>query len=455
MFAATEYGFNITFARSYKLSDKSTLLVYYDSFALSRGDDDTSEEIEKSIVGFQHIGQANRITLPSSSFTPLSGDDAEQAEYRYDFGENASAVQDGSMVVGRDNNVHIGYSLGAGSFYSVFNPDIEAWTTYKVGRATRYINVDPSEGDTLRSNVSVTLDQQNKVHVLYEELEAEISGYLGTVKSQLRYATNRWGEWRSYNVANSDAHRFYSSKIVVDQSNVVHITYSNVFGDVYYANNQGRTIGDWNIDQLELGMAHATEVAVDNEGVVHMVYGDTYASNHSGSWQAQVLSSNDLALAVGDDNSVHLSYTKADGIYYAQQTNAGLQVERVSNRDGTGNETRIALDDEGNIYILYTLFDYSPASYRNKEIGYLSNVSGSWQDTLIDGSDWHGALPALNLDGEGKMHLVATEYFDVYGSPSDYGYPDRNGYSVLNYSKVVPNRLNIGVLITIITMGLL
>ncbi len=215
------------------------------------------------------------------------------------------------------------------------------------------------------------------------------------------------------------------TSIAVQPTGQVHVGYQGGTGELmkYATNAYGVTadpVPSWMTVQ---GVASVpaprnftgqnSAVAVGADGVVHACYYSTYpihaimyASNSSGTWQADELETNGnvySAIAVDGDNRVHvLTITDTGRIRYWLRDAQGTWATPQTLPDGNCNGyVQIVADPGGHAHAVY-------ASGGN--LMYATNASGSWSaGTAIDASVSLNIPISLVLDAAGHAHVAYLE----------------------------------------------
>jgi hypothetical protein len=206
-------------------------------------------------------------------------------------------------------------------------------------------------------------------------------------------------------------------KVRTDGEGFVHILYLDLAAGAF-AVVSNRT-GAWasepvQIDDPELSDKRYWGFAVDASGGRHMCFCPAdhfelmYASDASGTWQAQSVDASALAgagcdIAIDGAGHAHIGYGVLFGaLHYA--TNAGglWATTEVDPEDDTGAHVSIALDADGHAHLAYQDAD--------DDMKYATNASGAWSTEEIAAGAFRTGT-AIAVDGDGNAHVTFGDWW--------------------------------------------
>ncbi len=238
----------------------------------------------------------------------------------------------------------------------------------------------------------------------------------------------------------------YSPKIAADVDGTLYVVFEEFQKgsrqDVFClqsSNNGLSWTAPVNISHTSGVSAHP-DVSVENNGAVDVVWTDTRAgektpdiffarSEDKGkTWTHPVDISNtpgmssDPAVAVGQDNSIHVVWTdtskgeKNKDIYYTWSTDGGkkwakdplLPAEDISNSPGTSTEPAIAVDQDG---IVHAVWLDSSVGETHPDIFYVSRDNGVWCKPInVSHSPRMSDHPTIGCGAKGKVYVSWLDY---------------------------------------------
>lgn len=240
--------------------------------------------------GFAHIIYANTEIISNSLFEELKY--ANNVSGAWTTEVTGTGGWYTSLAMDSQDYLHVGYGHFYWSQLDYANNKTGTWESVAVTAADEWI--------------SIAVDTTDNIH---------LSSYQSYPENDLLYSTNRTGEWVTEPVDTDYAGEHNS--LVIDANGDAHISYCGYFSGLHYASN---TSGAWSSVMLDDGGCVNTSLALDTVGNIHISYHDgryiKYVSNKTGSWQIDTIDegetpeyySNPTAIAVDDNNDVHISY---------------------------------------------------------------------------------------------------------------------------------------------------
>ncbi len=171
----------------------------------------------------------------------------------------------------------------------------------------------------------------------------------------------------------------------------------------------------------------STSIAVDGTDNVHTSYVDSdndgtnpilkYITNVSGSWIAETVDSSenevqDAAIAIDSSDKVHISYVDFDSdgtnrnLKYITNVSGSWVIMTIDSGRYVGWDTAIAIDSSDNVHISYLYYDYDSA---DGDLKYATNATGSWVTSTVDSSGSVGRYLSIAIDSTDNAHI---SYFD-------------------------------------------
>jgi len=285
--------------------------------------------------------------------------------------------------------------------------------------------VDTEVSTDLYSEISLTLDSKNEVHISY-------MSYYNSEDEFLIYATNAGGSW-SKTVVDKHYRAGCYNDIFVDGSDRVHIAYSveNALSDtdLKYANNTaGAWVNETADSGVEVGMYPS--IVVDDYGIIHIVYFDQFnvalkwAQKYPSGWSRSYLDDSgecgyftSMDISGGTDLHVsyfdgagHLKYQHFDGVQW------DLSITTVDSTAIVGEHSSICVDRDGAPSIAY--YDST-----NSNLKVARFLDGGWNCTTVDdaGASTVGEYCSIAIGPNGKIGV--SNYF---GGSDDLLYTSQN-----------------------------
>jgi hypothetical protein len=273
----------------------------------------------------------------------------------------------------------------------------------------------PTAASARWKEASIATDSSGHAHIHYSFDETiGTAGY-----NHNYYMTNMNGTWVSVPVGNPSG---VDANIALDSSNTVHVSYAD-FQGVTHAIYAG---GVWTKEVIGSRMWGECEssLALDLAGKVYLAFDAMpqtaaelmYASNASGAWVREVLSSSTrdigcvgpgtISIAVEADGTSHIAYRGRYpdyGLKYITNQSGAWVTSTLDPGYITG--VSAAVDSNGNVHVAYT-DNYSHIKYAQQD------VSGLWTTEVVE-SRGSPIRPSLVLDASGNVHISYVSGLDV------------------------------------------
>ncbi len=196
------------------------------------------------------------------------------------------------------------------------------------------------------------------------------------------------------------------SSIGVDGSGYIHISYYDAVNrDLKYATNKS---GDWVISLVDSTgrVGKYSSIAIDSNNRPHISYFDEsndnlkYAIYDGDSWdkdtvpsEVDTIEGGYTSIAVDSGNRPHISYydSGAGNLLYAVKRSGNWIVETVDSNNDVGGFTSIALDDDENPHISYYNFS-------NQNLRYAKRGSTTWSTSSVTTDGEAGQFTSITLD---------------------------------------------------------
>ena len=276
-------------------------------------------------------------------------------------------------------------------------------------------------GGSVGSNSSITVDSNEKVHI----------SYIDSTNRKLKYMTNASGEWITWVI---DSASNYATSIAVDANGKCHIVYDDS-GDLKYATNAASAGGLTTTIEAKAwsGMFGSHDIALDSNGNPHISFfrmagALKYASRDSGVFTTSVVMSSANAsgnlpaysssIGVDSNNKIHISFYDdgvPDSIKYVNNVSGSWVATTISTIGfAAGWSTSLAVDSNDKIHVSYY-------EWKNDELIYATNASGTWQTEIVDDSSGnvYNASLAIDKTNGNQVHMV-------YSSGSGFMYATKS-----------------------------
>lgn len=288
----------------------------------------------------------------------------------------------------------------------------ETWSTETAGVCS-----------TLPGDIDLAVDSQGYVHIAY------------TSNSQAIYKTNKSGSWTSTVVESN--HVDYDIALALDVNDDVHIAYCrwevSYLGEerLLYATNAS---GSWQRQDVTSHYYFLSDVAigVTTAGTVYIAYSKTdtlggsmdlyIASGYWDNWDSVLQGGKafDCDIAIDSDDNVHLTYAKeGTHVYYRTNSSGSWVYSLVSHDyDKVVGDTSIAVDAEATVHISF--YEANDAPF-DAILKYANNDSGSWAIETVDNSLNTGYYTSIAATAEGAVRI---SYYDIFTKHLKYARND-------------------------------
>jgi Bacterial Ig-like domain len=336
----------------------------------SRGDVGYENALAVDGDGGVHVAYENN-SIAGVKYATCAADCAAAAQWdtvTVDSGGSVNVGMIGSLAVEGDGRLHITYldlTLANLRYATCATMclTIASWTT-----------VAPDDSRKVWESPSLAVDQSGGVHVSYE----------GGATPSLKYATctgtcTTFANWDTVTVDASGEVGLYSS-LAVDGSDRVHVSYQDVtHADLRYATCAVActSAGNWQVVTVDApgAVGYFTSLGVDESGRVHVSYSDVngdlkYATcaaacTTAAGWQEvtvptpEPVQGPNIALAVDGSGRLHVTYTTGGSdLGYATcatacATAANWRAVLVDTAGDVGGGTSLAVDASGRVHVSY------------------------------------------------------------------------------------------------------
>jgi hypothetical protein len=214
--------------------------------------------------------------------------------------------------------------------------------------------------------------------------------------------------------------------LVTDGQDETHVTYRHSGNPgVVYASNKS---GAWVRQRLTSNKDTPEAIAVDDRQKAWIVFerevGDDVdfrlLTNSGGGWDVSRLPSihrdgTQIDIRVDSDRNVHLAWTRDESVWYA--TNASGSWERRRLDNAMGNNVQLALDGAGRVHLVYNqCTNDGSGTCEGAGIWYETNASGTWTQERVTG-DQQDDPNDLLVDANGRAHVVFAREYNSQENP--------------------------------------
>jgi len=300
-------------------------------------------------------------------------------------------------VLDSNGKVHIAY-------FDYINGDLKHAKSGPDGWLIEQVDQEGTVGQYL----SIAKDEQERIYISYRDQG----------RNRLKMAVfdgNRWnGE-----VVDNEPFASIDTSICVDALGSVYVSYYN-FSEGYLK-LATRNEGQWKIEIVDDGQKQSnavggfSSVKVDSGGRIHISYIDSvngflkYAVKVDDNWNIEIADDSEFvshctSLALDNEGNPYISYTvdkfpnKPD-LWLAKKVRGKWIVELVDTANIAGQFNSIVLDQHLNIYISYSAMS---------SLRLAKNIHGLWSYELVDDK---GTITytSLSIDTDGMPHIA---YYD-------------------------------------------
>ncbi len=247
---------------------------------------------------------------------------------------------------------------------------------------------------------SMVLDSNDKAYIVYYDF----------ANNSLKYATDVSGQWVKQTITNPAGH--YIS-LAIDSGNNLHVSfYDPINGDLKYANKPAG--GSWAVTTIDSNgnVGLYSSIVTDSNSNIHVSYYDLtngdlkyVTKTPSGSWSSPLTI--DSAGVVGFANSIAVGPSNRVHICYLDISNgSNIILKYVNSTNWTNYQTVVSGQYVGRYgcSIAVDNSNYAHVSYHdNGNIKYATNLSGSWQNELVESYSYY--YSSITLDSNNKAHV--------------------------------------------------
>ena len=191
--------------------------------------------------------------------------------------------------------------------------------------------------------------------------------YIGS--GDIKYATNRAGVWETEIIEDTDTFARYPS-ITVDQNNNVHISYYDDYGyqqggAIKYVTDASGTWVTTIVETIAEDIDHFPSIVSDSTGGVHIIYSDEInntlvdATKGTDAWDMSIINNNvDTAGTspyVDSLNRLHVSYVDYENniLLYSNNITGSWETYSIDARSYVHYGSSIAIDSNGDAHLGY------------------------------------------------------------------------------------------------------
>ena len=304
-----------------------------------------------------------------------------------------------SIAIGKDDTVHIVYYDASNNSFKYARRENSTWRTETIDAF-----------GTNRQSVSIAIDKQGAVHVLY-------SADLDNLTSETRYAVYN-DEWSVQSVATIPSGWYsYGSKILITDDGTIHLLYSGA--KLHHTISKD---GGWETSTLfDLGTYKWR--ATEKNGSLYLSHG-SYGigerlligiyGQETGSWlyrnfDTDLTYTDQTPVAIDSSGKIHVvGYGRGDGLTHIEMRSDLTIDERVLDYSGghSGVFNDMVMDGSDSMHILFSVLDYWPNKILGTWYCYVPTVGGI-QFTTIETGQY--TTQSIAIDSVGNLHIA---YYD-------------------------------------------
>jgi len=329
--------------------------------------------------------------------------------------ETSESSYRASLAIGLDDTIHIAWKdktdyNGSGNDWDVFyryKPINGNWST---------IEVVSTENTSECSCLSLTVDNNDTVHIAWAARTDEINSLIDKIYYRSKTRNGVWGKISC--VSNESTKDCACPSIEVDNKGIVYVVWNKgivyvVWPDSTNYNNSGTDYDIFYKSKTENGQWGTPEVvsmestndslvaslAIDNNGTVHVI------------WQEEIKGKN--------------SDTNYD-IFYKSKTENGQwgPLEVVSSESTSQSlSASIDIDNKGTIHVIWNDRTSISDSGTDYDIFYKFKTNdGIWSETQVISkeSNTNCRWPSLNVDNINKVHVAWADQTNYQNAGNDY-----------------------------------
>lgn len=253
----------------------------------------------------------------------------------------------------------------------------------------------------------LAMDSDGYLHIIYVD---------SLKNNQLQYINNIDGTWSDPIPFGAGENVMGQPCLVIDSMDKFHVSFWESSADsnwIIVANGSPGAIESTKEFSSVETLSWYTSIAIDPSDIVHMIYLnlDTHVLTYTNSvdWTSKIeMPGVDIHanLAIGQGNSVHLSYfSYPDRVLNYAVLNGDSFMSTVidASPDSWGHRCGIAIDFNGCAHISY--MDYALGSSKTI-IKYATNVGDIWTIKMVDGSSNAGRDNDIAVGPDGKVYIA-------------------------------------------------